>query len=79
MVLEGARPWGRGGSEFAEKYFELTMRFIAHTDTDENYFGINYLQQMQTKLLFAVLTRLHRRYRYREILFLNDFRYEFGR
>ena len=31
------------------------MRFIADTDTDENYFGIHVLLQMQTQLFFAAL------------------------
>ena len=31
------------------------MPFIADTDTDENYFGINFSLQIQTQLFFAAL------------------------
>ena len=42
------------------------MDFIADTDTDENYFGINFPKQMQTQLLFAVLRGPHSRLNYFE-------------
>ena len=35
------------------------MHFIADTDTDENYFGINFSLQIQTQLFFAVLKGRH--------------------
>ena len=41
--------------------FELIMHVIADTDTDENYFGINFSLQMQTQLFFAVLRGPHSR------------------
>ena len=41
--------------------FETTMRFVADADTDENYFGIDFSQQMQTQLLFAALRGPHSR------------------
>ena len=35
------------------------MCFIADTDTDKNYFGINFSLQMQTQLFFAVMRKPH--------------------
>ena len=71
--------------------FELTTHFVADTDTDKIYFEINFSLQIQIQLFFAVLRGhiadrnnignkflFHSRYRYREILFSNYFRYEFG-
>ena len=34
--------WNRGGSQASEIIFKLIMHFIADTDTDKNYFGINF-------------------------------------
>ena len=34
--------------------FKLIMHFIADTDADENYFGIDFSEQMQTQLFLAV-------------------------
>ena len=37
------------------------MRFIADTDTEENYLGINCSWRMQTELFFAVWRGAHSR------------------